>query len=85
MDHIRGVREFIIEHFLYGDAGSITDEASFLGSGIVDSTGVLELVSFLEETFHITIGDDEIIPENLDSLENIEYFLKRKLDGRDGP
>ncbi len=81
MNHVQKVREFIIENFLYGEDGRITDETSFLGSSIVDSTGVLELVNYLEETFQISIGDDEIIPDNLDSLKNIDRYLKRKMNG----
>jgi acyl carrier protein len=81
MDHVQKVRAFIIENFLYGEDGRITDETSFLGSSIIDSTGVLELVNYLEETFHITVDDDEVIPDNLDSLKNIDHYLKRKMNG----
>jgi len=76
------LREFIIENFLFGDAGQLASDTSFLESGIVDSTGILELTSFLEETFDILIEDEEFIPENLDSIENLNNFLGRKLDGK---
>jgi acyl carrier protein len=76
------VRDFVIENFLYGEDGRLQDDTSFLGSSIIDSTGVLELVSFLEGTYHITINDDEMVPENLDSLNNIDQFLKGKLNGQ---
>lgn len=72
------VRKFIIDNFLFGDAGELYDETSFLDSGIVDSTGFLELIAFLEETFGIHIEDQEMIPENLDSIQNIGDFIKRK-------
>lgn len=78
MDVASAVRDFVIENFLYGDSGTLDDEASFLESGVIDSTGVLELVAFLEKTCGITIEDDEIVPENLDSLARITRFLQRK-------
>jgi len=81
MQEVDKVRDYIIENFLYGEEGKLTDETSFLGSSIIDSTGVLELVNYLEETFKIKVEDDEIVPENLDSLKNIEKYLKNKLNG----
>ena len=79
MNQIKTVRNFIIENFLFGELGQLKNDTSFLGSGTIDSTGILELVSFLEETFAIEIDDEEIIPENLDTLNNIGQFLERKL------
>lgn len=81
MNYISTVQEFIIENFLFGDRQKLTEETSFLDSGIVDSTGILELVNFLEETYGIIIQDDELIPDNLDSLKNIAKFLEQKLNG----
>ena len=81
MQEVDKVRDYIIENFLYGEEGKLTDETSFLGSSIIDSTGVLELVNYLEETFKIKVEDNEIVPENLDSLKNIEKYLKNKLNG----
>lgn len=72
------VREFIVNNFMFGSSEGIRDDTSFLGEGIIDSTGVLELVTFLEETFDIKVEDEELIPENLDSVENLVDFLKRK-------
>jgi len=66
-----------VDNFLFGETGDLKDNTSFLEEGIIDSTGVLELIDFLEETFEISIADDEIIPENLDSLDNLEKFLSR--------
>ena len=79
MSYAEEVRDFVIENFLYGDGEQLTPEASFLGTGIVDSTGVLELVKFLEDNYSISIEDDEMVSENLDSLDNIDKFLTRKL------
>ena len=75
------VRRFIGENFLFRDDGdAITHEASLLDAGIIDSTGVLELVSFLETTFGIEVQDDEMLPENLDSIRAITSYVSRKLE-----
>ena len=78
MIDIELVRQFVIENYLYGDGGRLKDDTSFLEHGIIDSTGVVELVTFIQDTFHIMVADDEMLPENLDSLKNIEGYLKRK-------
>ena len=72
-------RAFIVENFLYGNDGNLKDETSFLEGGILDSTGVLELVSFLEETFSIHVEGDDLVPENLDSLNNIQAYVEKKI------
>jgi acyl carrier protein len=73
------VRAFIVENFLYGNDGNLKDETSFLEEGILDSTGVLELVSFLEEAFSIRVGDDDLVPENLDSLNNLQAYVEKRV------
>ena len=80
MDPVNEVKEFIIENFLFGDEEQIELETDFFEKGIIDSTGVIELVSFLEETFGISIDDEELVPENLSSLKNINAFLQQKTD-----
>lgn len=82
MDTIVRVREFVVDNFLFGEEKGLANETSFLEKGIIDSTGILELVSFLEETYEIKVDDEELVPENLDSLANIDVFLRRKLNGR---
>ncbi len=73
------VKSFIVDNFLFGQGGDkITTDASLMDNGIVDSTGVLELVAFLEETWSIEVEDEELIPENLDTLGNITRFIQRK-------
>jgi acyl carrier protein len=73
------VREFISNNFLlHDDDIELNPETSLLEAGVIDSTGVLELVSFIETEFNIQIGEDEIIPENLDSIVNITTFVKKK-------
>jgi acyl carrier protein len=74
------VKSFVMDNFILGMGTPIGDENSFLALRILDSTGVLELMSFLEESFGVKIEDEEIIPENLDSLNAIEAYLKRKLN-----
>jgi acyl carrier protein len=75
------VRRFIGENFLFRDDGdAITHEQSLLDAGIIDSTGVLELVCFLETTFGIEVQDDEMLPENLDSIRAISNYVSRKLE-----
>ena len=73
------VRHFIVENLMFGNQRPIGETDSFLESGIIDSTSVLELIEFLEERFEIKIHDDEVVPENLDSIQNVVEFLKRKL------
>ena len=73
------IREFIVENFLFGSDDGLENETSFLEGGIIDSTGILELVAYLEEQFGISVQDEELIPENLDSINNVVNFLQRKL------
>ncbi|MCC6919608.1 MAG: acyl carrier protein [Alphaproteobacteria bacterium] len=73
------LRAFISENFIYGDDASAIDaHASLIDEGLIDSTGVLELVSFLEEKFGLQITDAEIVPENLGSVAAIVGFVDRK-------
>ena len=78
MDVTNVIRTFIIEHFLFGEDSNLEDGTSFLESGIVDSTGILELVAFLEEKYGISVADDELVPENLDSIANVVAYLTKK-------
>ena len=76
MDEVRStVRNFIIDNFLFGMTENFKDHTSFLDEGIIDSTGVLELVSFIEETFSIKVDDEDLVPENLDSVDNVVSFV----------
>ena len=79
-DNRSKIREFIIENFLFGSDDGLKDDASFLEEGIIDSTGVLELVNYIEEEYSITIEDEELIPENLDSIDNVVGYLETKLN-----
>lgn len=74
------VRQFIVSNFLFGDESTpLARDESLLESRTVDSMGVLELVAFLEQTFHLHVANDELVPENLDSVANIAAYLQRKL------
>ena len=73
------IRRYILENFLFTeDEGELQDDASFLEEGIVDSTGVLELVMFVEETFSITVEDEEIVPQNFDSVNHLAHYVRMK-------
>ena len=74
------IREFIVNIFLFGEgADGITDDDSLIDKGIVDSTGVLELVAFVGETYAVQVADDELVAENFDSITRIASFVRRKL------
>ncbi len=72
------LRRFIIDNFLYGRALDFSNQDSFLDMGLIDSTGILELVSFLEKQYKITVEDVELVPENLDSIAQLASFIDRK-------
>lgn len=76
----QAVRRFISENFMFKDDGNgIAPDASLLEAGIIDSTGVLELICFLESTYDIQVADDEMLPENLDSIRAITGYVGRKV------
>ena len=73
------IRHYITESFLFSDNGyELSNDASLLEEGIVDSTGVLELVMFVEETFNFAVENDEIVPENFDSVAQLAAYIRRK-------
>jgi len=82
MSYVSSVREFIVDNFLFGEEGDLKNDSPFFETGIVDSTGILEVVTFLEETFNISVADEELIPENFTSIETIDQYLKTKLNGK---
>jgi len=79
MDIKNKIRTFIVENFLYGNDAGLDEVTSFLDEGIIDSTGILELVNFIEEELHMKVEDEELVPENLDSIANVVKYLERKL------
>ena len=84
MDNLNSVRHFVVENYLFGDGDSLKEDTSFMEEGIIDSTGILELIFFIEETFGFGVEDDELIPENMDSLQNIARFIDRKQNSAKG-
>ncbi len=79
MDVKGQVKDYIVENFLFGDAEPLTsDGMSLLDGGIIDSVGVMELVAFLEQDFEISVADDDLVPENLDSVNNLVSYINRK-------
>jgi acyl carrier protein len=74
------IRTYIMDNILLGSADqSIADNDSFLEKGIIDSTGILELVAFVEDEFEIEVGDEELIPDNFDSIEKLAAYTRRKI------
>ena len=73
------ILQFLRRKILYDEKKVIPDEESFLGSGILDSTGILELIGFLEEQFDLKFLDDELVAENFDSLSRVTRFVATKL------
>lgn len=74
------VRDFVVQNYLFGRENGLSDDDSFLERGIIDSTGVLELVSFLEDKFNIKVNNEDLIPDNLDSILKIVNFVNSKVD-----
>lgn len=78
MDTRLSVRDFVTGNFLVADPEGLADDTSLMEAGVVDSTGVLEIIAFLESTFGLTVEDEEIVPENLDSIDRIVAYVLRK-------
>jgi acyl carrier protein len=74
----QALREFITENFLFGVETAFSDDDSFMDTGIIDSTGTLELIMHLEAAYDVTVEDDELVPENLDSIDNLSRFITAK-------
>ena len=73
------VNKFIRQNYLYDEGKAIDPSASLLGTGVLDSTGILELITFVEEEFNVTFGDEELTSENFDSVDRVTAMLERKL------
>lgn len=79
MDIRRSIRKYILENFLFSDNDSaLNDDTSFLEQGIIDSTGVLELVNWIEEQFETKVADEDLIPDNFDSVNKLAEYIMRK-------
>lgn len=75
---MRTIRNFIYDTYVFDEETIIKDDESLMDTGLIDSTGVLELTQWLESTFDITISDEDIRPSNLDSVEKISEFITKK-------
>lgn len=79
MDVRADIKDFIVDNFMMGrDSQELADSSSLLELGIIDSTGVLELVGFIEGKYNFNVEDEELVPENLDSLDNLVSYIQRK-------
>ncbi|MCI0505901.1 MAG: acyl carrier protein [Gammaproteobacteria bacterium] len=76
------VRSYVLENFLFtSDSDALANDESFLRKGLIDSTGILEIIAFLAEEFGIIVNDEEMVADNLDSVNNIVKFVMRKQNG----
>jgi acyl carrier protein len=81
VDTERSLRRFLSENFPLVDGAGVEREQSLVAAGVIDSTGVLELVDFVETEFDLRISDEELVPENFDSIGSIVEYVTRKHDG----
>jgi acyl carrier protein len=82
MDHRRDIKHYVLKNFLFTeDEGAVADQDSLIKKGIVDSTGILELISHLEEKYGIQVAEEEMVPANFESIDAMTAFLGRKLGG----
>jgi acyl carrier protein len=77
----REIRNFVVDHFLSGHTEKLRDDGSLLGD-VIDSMGVLDLVAYLQDRFKITVEDEEVMPSNLDTINNLAAYVARKLDAK---
>ena len=79
------IREYIVENILFGDGENLQPDTSFQEEGVIDSMGILGLISFVEDTYGITIEDDDLTIENLGSVQDVSSFVRRKLTATQQP
>jgi len=80
MEFQNKIRKFILENYLFSeDESLLKNNDSFLETGLIDSTGILEVITFIQDELSITVEDDEMIPENLDSVDNVVSYVSKKL------
>ena len=82
MEYLDELKEFVINNFMFGKGDSLENNTDFFDKGIIDSTGTLELVSFIEENYNISVLDNELIKENLSSLIKVNEYIKKKLTSK---
>lgn len=79
MNYKNEIQEFIVENFLFGEKSDLTENTNFFEKGIIDSTGVLELICFIEETYDLSIDDEEVTQKNFSTIVNVNTYLQSKL------
>jgi acyl carrier protein len=73
------IRDYVLENYLFtDDPSALSNDDSFMEKGIIDSTGIMEVIFFMEDEFGISVEDEEMVPENLDSVNNLVAFIERK-------
>ena len=77
----RDIRSFLVDEFFRGSNEELSGDGSLLGT-VIDSTGILVLVTYLQERFAIVVEDEDVVPDNLDSVKNVVAYVARKLDGK---
>jgi acyl carrier protein len=77
----REIRSFLVDNFLFGRSEALQDDESLLG-GVIDSTGTIELVVFLQERFALTVDEQDVVPENFDSVKHVAAYVAKKLDAK---
>jgi len=78
MEMKENIREFVVENFLFGDGDKLENNTDFFEKSIIDSTGILELVCFVEESCNLTILDEEIVQENFSSIDRVSNFVEKR-------
>ncbi len=78
------VHRFVVDSFLFG-TGDVSDTLALTSQGVIDSTGVLELIMYVEDTYRIAVADEDIMPENFDSISAIGAYVERKLRASESP
>lgn len=77
------IREYIQETAKYTGVEGVTDDASLITAGVIDSVQLVRVVSFLEETFGVTVADEEFVPDNFESIDKMELLVLSKLNGKE--
>jgi acyl carrier protein len=81
VDNFEVIKQFVFCNFLFDESRGLHEDTSFLENGLIDSTGIMEMVAFIEKTFDLTVEDEELVPENFDSIRKVSDFIRRKRNG----
>ncbi len=82
-DYSTQIRDYVAKNLLFSDSGfNYDDDASFLDEGIIDSLGIIELVTFVEKQFGVSVADHELVPDNFDSVKKLDTFIRQKMNAK---